>query len=632
MKLIKELFKKYKSIIMYLFFGVCTTLVNIVSYYIFAHILKTGVMFSTVISWILAVLFAYLTNRKWVFESHAKTKKEIFEELVSFFSCRLATGIVDWLCMYLFVEKFGFNDVIIKVIANILVIVLNYVASKLIIFKQKDRVDKASDKSKYLIYGGFLLVTFVILMLSPLHIWNGGDSFIDSSVFKTIAMAMNKGLMPYLNTFDHKGPLLYIINFLGLKISPYRGVWIFEFISVFATLHYMYKIGRLKCNKVISFFLSVFSISMLFIYFEGGNFTEEYAMPFIAGSLYIFLDYIFNGVINKKRLVLCGLSFGAVLMLRPNMVGTWVVFCLYVLLKCIRNKEFKELKTFILYFLIGMVAIIAPFIIWIGANGALKAFYDAYIGFNKEYSTAANLSSKLNGMYKVIINFISNPVIVLSYLITLLSIKKDKKNVIYFIYMVVSMLLISMSGFAYRHYMMIFIPTLVLPFAEIFKECDQVDKKIKSNLITTICILVLSMLVLPSWLTHLSGCIDRFLNRKNDNISPEVREISNIIDEKTNENDKISVYGNYDIIYIISNRLHATKYSYTSPLVNVSDKIKKEYFKELNGEMPKIIVVQKNDSAIQDFVETHDYSLIWSGKENSVDSLIDIYELQQQIE
>lgn len=628
MKLIKDLFNKYKSIIMYLFFGVCTTLVNIISYYVFAHIFKTGVMFSTVISWILAVLFAYLTNRKWVFESHAKTKKEIFEEIVSFFSCRLATGIVDWLCMYVFVERFGFNDVIIKILSNILVIVLNYVASKLIIFKQKDEKDKSTDKSKYFIYGGFFIVTFVILMLSPLHIWVGKDATTDSSVFKTIAMMMNNGFMPYLQSFDHKGPLLYIINFLGLKLSPYRGVWIFEFISVFMTMHYMYKIGRLKCNKLISFFLSVVSISMLFIYFEGGNFTEEYAMPFIAGSLYIFLDYIFNGVINKKRLILCGLSFGAVLMLRPNMVGTWIVFCLYILFQCIKNKEYKELKMFILYFLIGTVVIITPFLIWLGANGALKAFYDAYIVFNKEYSTSSNMLGRLNDIWQTVIVFINNLIIVLSFIITAFLIKKNKKYIIYLIYMIVSMLLIAMSGRVYYHYMIIFIPVLVLPFADFLSECVTLDKKNKNSVMTIICVSFFIITLLPNWVGLLKDIPEIIYHRNDDNISSDVRTISNIINSKTTKKEKISVYGNYDVIYIISNREHATKYSYTFPLVKVSDKIKNEYFESLSKEKPRLIVVHYNDNYIKNFLDEYNYSLIWDNGDSS-DFGLKIYELQE---
>ncbi len=137
MKTIKELFCRYRSVIMYLFFGVCTTLVNIVVYYVCAHIAHTGTMPGTIIAWIAAVLFAYLTNRKWVFDSEETTMAGIANEMLRFFGCRLATGVVDWLCMFIFVTLLLWNDIVVKVGANILVIILNYVASKLIIFRKK---------------------------------------------------------------------------------------------------------------------------------------------------------------------------------------------------------------------------------------------------------------------------------------------------------------------------------------------------------------------------------------------------------------------------------------------------------------------------------------------------------------
>lgn len=134
---IKQLIILYQDIILYGIFGVLTTLVNIVVYWVMAHPLGMGTMVSTVIAWIAAVLFAYFTNRKWVFHSKAVGANAIMKEIVSFFACRIATGVVDWACMFLFVTVLSFNDVIIKALANILVIILNYVASKLIIFKQK---------------------------------------------------------------------------------------------------------------------------------------------------------------------------------------------------------------------------------------------------------------------------------------------------------------------------------------------------------------------------------------------------------------------------------------------------------------------------------------------------------------
>lgn len=132
------LIEKYKDIIPYAIFGVLTTIVNMVVYWLAAHPLGLSVMVSTVIAWIAAVLFAYVTNRKWVFHSQVQGTKEIVQELVSFFACRLATGVVDWACMFIFVDLLHFNDVIIKAAANVLVIILNYIASKLVIFKQKE--------------------------------------------------------------------------------------------------------------------------------------------------------------------------------------------------------------------------------------------------------------------------------------------------------------------------------------------------------------------------------------------------------------------------------------------------------------------------------------------------------------
>ncbi len=135
--MVKKLMKKYWDTIPYLFFGVCTTVSNVAAYWICAHALGLKTMVSTVIAWIIAVMFAYVTNRKWVFHSEAHEITAICKEMASFFGCRFATGVIDWLCMFFFVEVLNFNDVITKFTANCLVIVLNYIASKFIIFRRK---------------------------------------------------------------------------------------------------------------------------------------------------------------------------------------------------------------------------------------------------------------------------------------------------------------------------------------------------------------------------------------------------------------------------------------------------------------------------------------------------------------
>ena len=139
---IKELCIRYKSFLMYAIFGVLTTLVNILSYWIFAHPMgmldSFGSKLPNALAWIVSCTFAYLTNRKWVFESEAKALDAILREVVYFFACRLATLALETLIMHVFVDELEFNDLIIKVCANVVVIIANYVFSKLVIFK-KDR-------------------------------------------------------------------------------------------------------------------------------------------------------------------------------------------------------------------------------------------------------------------------------------------------------------------------------------------------------------------------------------------------------------------------------------------------------------------------------------------------------------
>ena len=134
---IAEPLQRYKSQILYLFFGVCTTLVNVIVYGICAHIAALSTTSSTILAWGAAVLFAYVTNRTWVFESHAHTVPAVLREMWSFLICRLATGGLDLAIMYLCVDWLSLPDIPIKLLSNLLVIILNYVASKLIIFSKR---------------------------------------------------------------------------------------------------------------------------------------------------------------------------------------------------------------------------------------------------------------------------------------------------------------------------------------------------------------------------------------------------------------------------------------------------------------------------------------------------------------
>lgn len=134
-----KLIQKYKLLIMYGVFGILTTSVNIAVYYGCYHVLIMPNLTSTAIAWFLAVVFAFITNKIWVFDSKSFARKIVIHELVTFFSCRIITGLLDIFIMYIAVDLMAWNELLWKMVSDVLVIILNFVASKLIIFKNGDK-------------------------------------------------------------------------------------------------------------------------------------------------------------------------------------------------------------------------------------------------------------------------------------------------------------------------------------------------------------------------------------------------------------------------------------------------------------------------------------------------------------
>jgi len=137
--MIKNIYSKYKEVINYLIFGVLTTVVSLLTYYLLVlTILNPNnpieLQIANIISWITCVTFAYITNRKYVFNSK---DKNITKEIIKFYSSRLTTLFIDMIIMFIFVTNLNFNDKLIKIIVQIIIIILNYILSKLLVFKKK---------------------------------------------------------------------------------------------------------------------------------------------------------------------------------------------------------------------------------------------------------------------------------------------------------------------------------------------------------------------------------------------------------------------------------------------------------------------------------------------------------------
>lgn len=128
--------KKYREQLLYVFFGGCTTLISIGSFVLFDSVLGMNELLANALSWVLAVGFAYITNRIWVFCSRTKGQA-LWQELAAFYSGRLLTLGMEELLLLIFVTWLRFHSTAVKIVAQVAVLIGNYLISKFLIFRKQ---------------------------------------------------------------------------------------------------------------------------------------------------------------------------------------------------------------------------------------------------------------------------------------------------------------------------------------------------------------------------------------------------------------------------------------------------------------------------------------------------------------
>ncbi len=134
---IKKLLCQHYDILAYLVFGVLTTAVNYIVYLPCYNLLHLSAAFSNVIAWVAAVAFAFLTNKPFVFKSHDWSLNVVWPELTKFVGCRIGSGLLETVIIFVAVDYLKWNGNIWKLVTSVLVVILNYFASKLLVFKRE---------------------------------------------------------------------------------------------------------------------------------------------------------------------------------------------------------------------------------------------------------------------------------------------------------------------------------------------------------------------------------------------------------------------------------------------------------------------------------------------------------------
>jgi len=429
------------------------------------------------------------------------------------------------------------------------------------------------------------VIAFFTTCASPVLVRASEFENPDSSAFRYMGMLMAKGGIPYRDAFDNKGPFMYFIQFIGYILGEKIGPYLVEFLFVFLFFLVSYTIVRRFIPYKMAVPVMIAAISPLGVFYMG-NLTEEYSMFFLALGLLVFIDFFLFEKDSFWRIFLCGFCFGTVLFIRANMAGMWPVFCLYVIVDQIRKNHRFPVK-YILEFILGTAAIMVPFIIWLSFNGAWSEFWKDYIVTNFAYAGGA---ASIKGVLFCCLHFATVSYIEIYVLVLLfLALKKENRvfNIVYIVFMMFNLYMSCMAGVVYDHYGMILVPSLIYPASVLVKHVLSI-KFFNKRKYYVAAFLAMVSLVFLMFLFKNTVAFTRHIS-DSDNLSREKAEVLSLINEYTDEEDRILVLGYDPQLYIDADRLCSSRFYYSFFYEHYPDGAD-AVVDDLNRDLPKVVV------------------------------------------
>lgn len=317
---------------------------------------------------------------------------------------------------------------------------------------------------------GFVMVLLLAHATSILNNVNYGS---DSAWIQLVAKAWVEGLVPYIDTFDHKGPLYFAIDALGYLFPNTRlGLYIVESIMMSAQIFIVLNCMRLVCNeKKIFRIMSIICLVLFLLFYSytmcDGGLSEEYSNFFLLISFYFLLKYYYlyyvNGIKTHpwKCAFVYGLCFGAIAMIRINNAIAMCVYIFFIILILIINKEWKNLLQNAIAAFVGVLLVIVPFCIYFYAKGALYEFWHYAFSYNYIYMKI-KMGASSQPIKRLLFYLVPEIMLTISDIYLMLK----KKYILAIATIICSMLHIYMllSGAQFTHYFMLGIPLIIISF------------------------------------------------------------------------------------------------------------------------------------------------------------------------
>ncbi len=353
---------------------------------------------------------------------------------------------------------------------------------------EKCNVISASDncKHKKMHWLYYLPITLLFVLIksystSPLYINEGTDS----AIFKTMGLVMAKGGVPYIDYFDHKGPVLYYINYLGYLLIPSReGVFVLQVIWMLLLCVLFHKLSSIYVQGFRPYLFTLVVLGIYLFYYQEGNQCEEWELPAIVASIYLSLKLIIRDWYNdsslRKTSIYLGVLLAFVFYIRPNDAVSQVgggILGLLIYLK-VSGKGMYIFRS-IAYVALGFVLFSLPIIIYFCCKHAIGELWHGLISFNLLYS------SETGNFFTALIHPIRLPFILLIPLVLTFVITSRKYCILYFFIpqAILGMVLIGANN--YQHYFIVLMPFFLyaLVFASLQKKAIRIGIGVAGSLV-----------------------------------------------------------------------------------------------------------------------------------------------------
>lgn len=451
-------------------------------------------------------------------------------------------------------------------------------------------------KWEYLI---LVIFSIIVSSFSPLNPLIEKGITTDQAVFLTIARGILNGKLAYVDYFDHKGVLLYLLLALGQKLGKELvGNFLIEIIMIFLSCVFLYKIGRLFADKWISL-IAVMTLFIVDMKMYTTSNSEEYIFPLLCISVYLMMLGL-KTTVKKTYAFWIGFCGILVFFIKYNYCLIWAAIGIFLFLHMLFNGEkWKNVFLMTLSFIGGMLLAASPLVLYLVVTGSFGAFMDSYVLYSMRYAGYTGLQDRINSMLFLMdipLKFVflaAMLVIVILGVLYMVSKKwRDKvagtpvfcKEYIYWVLLSIVIIMATVSPgqswIYYRQALMIVFLLPIILFGLWLKELLKRQNR-KKQIAGQVVYLILLLFILRSSLTASNFC-----NEKDERYE-SAKEVVSIIRQECDADDTIISYANDCSMYYYSEVNPASRIFFPGASV-VDDAFVDELMKDLERNKPKI--------------------------------------------